>query len=93
MDELGFTLAGFAVLGVLHYAVAIVFAVSEYRKWRPTGVGHSPCSRYVRRFFVYFSGSGTYRPPQNAGLRRRPAYHPAETRAGVVRAAFNECRY
>ena len=33
MDELGFTLAGFAVLGVLHYAVAIVFAVSEYRKW------------------------------------------------------------
>ena len=30
-------LAGFAVLGVLHYAVAIVFAVSEYRKWRPTG--------------------------------------------------------
>ena len=37
MDELGFTLAGFAVLGVLHYAVAIVFAVSEYRKWRPTG--------------------------------------------------------
>ena len=63
MDELGFTLAGFAVLGVLHYAVAIV------------------------------SGSGTYRPPQNAGLRRRPAYHPAETRAGVVRAAFNECRY
>ena len=37
MDELGFTLAGFAVLGVLHYAVAIVFAISEYRKWRPTG--------------------------------------------------------
>ena len=36
---------------------------------------HSPCSRYVRRFFVYFSGSGTYRPPQDAGLRRRPAYH------------------
>ena len=57
------------------------------------GVDHSPCSRYVRRFFVYFSGSGTYRPPQDAGLRRRPAYHPAETRAGVVRAAFNECRY
>ena len=40
MDELGFTLAGFAVLGVLHYAVAIVFAVSEYRKWRPTVVEH-----------------------------------------------------
>lgn len=54
MDELGFTLAGFAVLGVLHYAVAIVFAVSEYRKWRPTGwiiPLQSLCSSLFRLFF------------------------------------------
>ena len=55
MDELGFTLAGFAVLGVLHYAVAIVFAVSEYRKWRPTGwiiplaVGIKLCELFCNR--------------------------------------------
>lgn len=93
MDELGFTLAGFAVLGGVALCGCYRFCRIRIPKVEAYGVDHSPCSRYVRRFFVYFSGSGTYRPPQNAGLRRRPAYHPAETRAGVVRAAFNECRY
>ena len=93
MDELGFTLAGFAVLGVLHYAVAIVFAVSEYRKWRPTGwIIPLAVVMFVAFSFIFPVVEHIVRP-QNAGLRRRPAYHPAETRAGVVRAAFNECRY
>ena len=88
MDELGFTLAGFAVLGVLHYAVAIVFAVSEYRKWRPTGwIIPLAVVMFVAFSFIFPVVEHIVR------LRRRPAYHPAETRAGVVRAAFNECRY
>ena len=89
MDELGFTLAGFAVLGVLHYAVAIVFAVSEYRKWRPTGwIIPLAVVMFVAFSFIFPVVEHIVRPR----MRRRPAYHPAETRAGVVRAAFNECR-
>lgn len=37
MDELGFTLASFAILSGLIYLAGIVFAVLEYRRWNLPG--------------------------------------------------------
>ena len=37
MDELGFTLTGFIVCCLLTYAVGIIYAVCECRRWEPAG--------------------------------------------------------
>lgn len=37
MDELSFTLAGFAILMFLIYLTGVLFAVCEYKRWKPTG--------------------------------------------------------
>lgn len=37
MDELGFTLTGFIVCYLLTYAVGVIYAVCECRRWKPAG--------------------------------------------------------